>query len=69
MHCLLENRVYALLPWVERRLQRAIERSDTRAAFSAVGLMDRLRLMEISAEPAVSRREALDRIQRLLRSN
>lgn len=66
MHCLIENRVNALLPWVEKRLKRAIARSDTRAAFNAVGLMDRLRLLEIRDDPAYSRAKALDRLQRLL---
>jgi len=69
MECFLEMRVYRLLPWVEKRRQRAMKGSDTKSAFSAVALMDRLRLIEINADPVASREQALLRNQRLLHSN
>ena len=69
MECFLEMRVYKLLPWVEKRRQRALERSDTKSAFGAVALMDRLRLIEVNADPVASREQALLRNRRLLHSN
>jgi hypothetical protein len=69
MEFLIQNRVNGLLPWVEKRLWRAVRRSDTKAAFAAVRLMDWLTLMEINADQVLSRDQALSRLQRWLHSN
>jgi hypothetical protein len=61
MHCLIENRVYALLPWVEQRRTRALKRGDRAAVFLAVALEERLRLLENGDNPSYSHEAALTR--------
>jgi hypothetical protein len=67
MHCLIENRVDALIPWIERRLNRAVTRSDEAGAFRAIRLMERITALQ--DHPAYSRELAIERNKRLLQSN
>jgi hypothetical protein len=68
MECLIQNRVYALQPWLEKRVARAKARLDIPAAFREIRLMERIDLLQ--SDPAYDSREvAVDRCRRLLQSN
>jgi hypothetical protein len=48
---LIENRIQRLLPWVERRRERALDRGDQVAAFRASMLNERLYFIDTEKYP------------------